>query len=233
MVPSAAIFDLDGTLLDTLRDLADSANAALTGNGFPEHPVESYRTFVGEGMSVLMERILPTESRSAETLEVVLKSYRAAYDVRWKATTALYPGIAELLTGLANRRIPLAVLSNKPQVYTEICMAHFLGQFPFEVILGQRDGIPRKPHPAGAIEIAQRLGVPAQEILFIGDTATDMDTATAAGMIPVGVLWGFRPESELRAHGAQRLVSHPEEILQWFPEPALSAQREDSVPPRP
>lgn len=215
-MPSAVIFDLDGTLLDTLDDLADSANEALAACGFPAHPVDAYRTFVGDGMAVLIERILPEASRTTGEVNRVLEVYRAAYGRRWKAKTRPYPGIEELLTGLTAGGIPLAVLSNKPQAYTEICMAHFLGHHRFELIFGQRDHVTRKPDPAGAHEIAAELGLDVTEILFIGDTATDMDTATAAGMIPVGVLWGFRQEAELRAHGAQHLVGRPEEILALF-----------------
>ncbi len=215
-MPAAVIFDLDGTLLDTLDDLADSANEALSAGGFPSHPVDAYRTFVGDGMAVLIERILPAEARLSGEVDRVLQTYRAAYDRRWKAKTILYPGIDDLLTGLAGKGIPLAVLSNKPQAYTEICMAHFLGHHPFQIIFGQRDHVTRKPDPAGAWEIAQQLGLAPQEVLFVGDTATDMDTATAAGMVPVGVLWGFREEAELRAHGARHIVREPGEILALF-----------------
>lgn len=215
-MPAAAIFDLDGTLLDTLEDLADSANAALTACGYPVHPVESYRTFVGDGMAVLMERIMPVEARTPELVGELLRHYKAEYDARWKAKTKPYPGIVELLHGLTERGIPLTVLSNKPQAYTEIVMAHFLADHPWALIFGQREDVPRKPHPAGAHEIALKLGLAPQEVLFIGDTSTDMDTATAAGMVPVGVLWGFRPEAELRAHGAQHIVSQPAEILDLF-----------------
>ena len=215
-MPAAAIFDLDGTLLDTLDDLADSANEALLVSGYQAHPVDAYRTFVGDGMAVLIERILPTQARTPDGVARVLANYRAAYDRRWKAKTQPYAGIEELLTALTTQGIPLAVLSNKPQAYTEICMAHFLGHHRFEVIFGQRDHVTRKPDPAGAWEIATQLGLPPAEVLFIGDTATDMDTATAAGMIPVGVLWGFRQEEELRAHGARHVVGRPEEILSLF-----------------
>jgi phosphoglycolate phosphatase len=215
-MPAAAIFDLDGTLLDTLDDLADSANEALETCGFPPHPVEAYRIFVGDGMGVLIERILPPESRNPETVDRVLRSYRAAYDRRWNAKTVPYPGVEELLAELGHRKVPLGVLSNKPQSYTEICMAHFLGHHPFGKILGQRDAVPRKPDPAGAWEIAAHWALPPREILFVGDTATDMETAVAAGMIPVGVLWGFRSETELRDHGAKHIVTHPGGILNLF-----------------
>jgi len=213
MNASAVIFDLDGTLLDTLEDLADSANEALMACGFPVHPLEAYRTFVGEGMAVLIERILPAGAHAEDVVAGLLAGYKEAYGRHWKHKTRPYPGIEVMLEGLAARGIPLTVLSNKPQAYTEICVAHFLGRHPFEIILGQRDTVPRKPDPAGAAEIAHRLEVDPSRTLFIGDTATDMDTATAAGMIPVGVLWGFREEAELRAHGARYLVTRPEEIL--------------------
>lgn len=215
-MPSAAIFDLDGTLLDTLDDLADSANEALGAFGYAVHPVEAYRTFVGDGMAVLMERILPEQSRGAEDVARLLSTYQAAYDRRWKAKSSLYPGIGELIVSLNERGIPLAVLSNKPQAYTEIVMAHFFAEHRFDLIFGQRETVRRKPHPDGALEIAQFWKMDPSEILFIGDTSTDMDTATGAGMIPVGVLWGFRQEAELRAHGARFLVRTPAEILGIF-----------------
>lgn len=215
-MPAAVIFDLDGTLLDTLDDLADSANEALAASGYPVHPVESYRTFVGEGMSVLIERILPVEFRQPEHIHRVLESYRETYGRRWKSKSKPYAGIEDVLVELVARKIPIAVLSNKIQAYTEICMAHFLGNHQFEVIFGQRDHVARKPDPAGALEIASLLKLDPSEVLFVGDTSTDMDTATAAGMIPVGVLWGFRPEAELRAHGARHIVATPAEILALF-----------------
>lgn len=209
----AVIFDLDGTLLDTLDDLADSANEALVGCGYAPHPVEAYRLFVGEGMAVLMERILPAESRSPEEVARLLAVYREAYGRRWRAKSRPYAGIEPLLRDLAERGLPLAVLSNKPQANTELCMGHFLGEHRFARIFGQREEVPRKPDPAGALEIAVGLGLDPGEILFVGDTATDMETARAAGMVPVGVLWGFRGEEELRRHGARHVVAHPEEIL--------------------
>lgn len=211
--PAAVIFDLDGTLLDTLADLADSANEALSEHGHPVHPVDSFRTFVGDGMATLMERILPEAARTPEKIGLLLERYRSAYDARWKLKTQPYPGIVDMLKALAARGIPMAVLSNKPQAYTEIVVAHFLGDHRFEVIFGQRDSVPRKPDPAGAVEIAEQLKLPPSEILFVGDTSTDMDTATAAGMVAVGALWGFRPEAELRAHGAKFLIAEPAELL--------------------
>lgn len=216
IAPAAVIFDLDGTLLDTLEDLADSANEALGAFGYPEHPVESYRTFVGDGMAVLMERILPETARTAENIAAVLARYRTAYDVRWKNKTRPYPGILPLLDALTARDIPMAVLSNKPQAYTEIVMRHFLSGYRFEIIFGQRDEVPRKPDPAGALEIAEMLHLPPSNIAFIGDTSTDMITATAAGMIAVGVRWGFRTEAELRDCGAAHILAEPAGLLTLF-----------------
>jgi phosphoglycolate phosphatase len=146
-MPAAAIFDLDGTLLDTLDDLADSANEALEACGFAGHPVDAYRTFVGDGMAVLIERILPVGARTPEEVQRVLTRYRAAYELRWKSKTRPFPGIESLLEELAARKIPLTVLSNKMQAYTEICMAHFLGHHPWQIILGQSTGPGGRGYP--------------------------------------------------------------------------------------
>ena len=211
-IPRAAIFDLDGTLLDTLDDLADSANEALAAAGLPVHPVDAYRTFVGEGIQTLVQRIVP-EGGNESMVEQVLALYRAAYGRRWNNKTQPYDGITGLLTALTALPVRLAVLSNKPQKFTELCMAHHLPGHAFEIVLGQRDEVPRKPHPAGALEIARAFGLSPDECLFIGDTKTDMDTATAAGMSPIGVAWGFRPVEELLTNGAAAILSHPGDLL--------------------
>ena len=201
----AAIFDLDGTLLDTLDDLADSANEALAAAGFPTHPVESYRTFVGDGMHVLIQRILPAHVQNdPATVTAVLDLYKVAYARRWNLKSKPYPGIDDALRALAAARIPIAIL------------AHHLASHHFQPALGQRDSVPRKPDPAAALEIAAALNLPPASIAFIGDTSTDMETATAAGMFPIGVTWGFRPASELTAFGARALVSHPDELPALF-----------------
>ena len=215
-IPLAAIFDLDGTLLDTLDDLADSANEALTAAGLPPHPVDAYRTFVGDGIHTLVQRILPAGNSDDEMVGEVLALYRAAYGRRWNNKTRPYAGITETLHDLSFMPVKLAVLSNKPQTFTELCMAHHLPGNHFEIVLGQRDSVPRKPDPAGALEISSSFRVSPGEVLFIGDTKTDMDTATAAGMRAVGVSWGFRPVEELRAHGAEVVVNHPAELLELF-----------------
>jgi phosphoglycolate phosphatase len=214
--PGAAIFDLDGTLLDTLQDLADSANEALAAAGLPVHPVDSYRTFVGDGIHMLVQRILPPNRCDDEMVAQVLALYRAAYGRRWDNLTRPYPGIPETLHELSFKPVKLAVLSNKPQKFTELCITHHLPGNPFHLVYGQRENVARKPDPEGALEIAKAFQVPPGEVVFIGDTKTDMDTATAAGMRAIGVSWGFRPVEELKAHGAEIVVDHPAEILDLF-----------------
>jgi phosphoglycolate phosphatase len=215
-IPRAAIFDLDGTLLDTLQDLADSANEALAAAGLPVHPQEAYRTFVGDGMHVLMQRIIPEDRRDDETLAHVLALYRAAYGRRWNSTSRPYAGIPETLHELSFKPVKLAVLSNKPQKFTELCIAHLLPGNPFQLVYGQRDNVPRKPDPAGALEIAKAFQCAPADCIFIGDTKTDMLTATRAGMRAIGVSWGFRPVQELTEFGAERVIQHPAELLEFF-----------------
>ena len=198
----AVIFDLDGTLLDTLEDLANAGNRVLHAEGFPVYSVDEYRYFVGDGLQSLVERILPEEKRSRD------------YGKNWKVKTRLYGGIDSMLDDLVNRQIRLNVLSNKPQDFTEACVHYFLSDWPFFNVFGQRSGRPKKPDPAGALELARLLGIDPSEVLYLGDTATDMITAQAAGMIPIGALWGFRDEEELKKNGAVHLLSHPDELLQ-------------------
>lgn len=208
----AVLFDLDGTLLDTLEDLADSMNAALASYGWPAHPVDSYRYFVGDGFEVLARRTMPAESGDALVRECV-KVAQGEYRKRWKSKTHLYPGIAELLDGLAQRGIRSAILSNKPDDFVTEIARHFFSRWTFDAAQGARPDLPRKPDPTAALDISRRIGIPADSFLYLGDTNTDMLTAKAAGMFPVGVLWGFRPEKELRDSGAKLLLSRPQELL--------------------
>ena len=214
--PRAAIFDLDGTLLDTLNDLADSANEALMTTGLPAHSLEAYRSFIGDGINMLVQRIIPPNRCDDEMIARVLALYRAAYGRRWNSKTVPYPGIPETLHALSFKAVKLAVLSNKPQKFTELCISHHLPGNPFELVHGQRDNVPRKPDPAGALEIARAFQVSPADVLFVGDSRTDMDTATAAGMRAIGVSWGFRPVEELHDHGAELVIDHPSELLALF-----------------
>ena len=209
----AVLFDLDGTLLDTLQDIADSCNAALVQHHFPPHAVSAYRYFVGDGVSALISRVIPGDRRDPATLAAVGATYRGEYQRRWKALTRPYPGVPELLDELVHRRITLAVLSNKPDDFTRRCVTELLPQWPFSIVLGASPDYPTKPDPAGALAIARRLNLPAQEFLYLGDTGTDMQTAISAGMLPVGALWGFRTAEELSTSGARHLISHPLDLL--------------------
>ncbi len=209
-----AIFDLDGTLLDTIEDLGDSVNEVLRARGWPEHGYGRYRLFIGDGMELLVRRSMP-EGAAADAALVaeVLDEYRAAYGRNWNRKSRPYPGIVELLATLRGRGIRLAVLSNKPHAFTESCVAELLPGMPFERVYGERGGVPRKPDPGAALAIAEELGVAPGRAMFVGDTDVDVRTGSGAGMVTVGVLWGFRGEDELRAAGAGHLVSHPGEIL--------------------
>jgi len=209
----AVLFDLDGTLLDTLTDLADSVNAALEVIGCPTHPVESYRAFIGSGARTLVARALPPDRRDDETVNRCLRIFHDDYRRRWRATTRPYPGIPELLDALVARGLRMAVFSNKPHEFTVLCVKEMLDRWHFDAVMGQRDGTPLKPDPTVALEIAGRLGIESREFVYLGDSATDMQTARAAGMFPVGALWGFRTAEELRTGGAALLIAKPLELL--------------------
>jgi phosphoglycolate phosphatase len=208
------IFDLDGTLLNTLEDIAQSMNAALMALGAPTHPVEDYRTLVGRGMEILAFNVLPENRRDPATVTDCVNAMRKEYGRTWAQTTTPYAGITELLALLAERNIKTAVLSNKADVFTKQSVAHFFSAHRFELVLGSSTSFPNKPDPAGALHIASSLGVEPGNCFFIGDSDVDMQTANNAGMIPMGVLWGFRTAEELLANGAKYLVRTPAEILE-------------------
>lgn len=213
---TAVLFDLDGTLLDTLTDLATSGNEMLSNRGFPTHPLEAYKTFIGDGMENLVRRIFPEENRPAEgePLATALEEYRAAYSRNWKNTTCLFPGIADLLDELKNRSIPIGVLSNKAHDFTVKCVEEFLPAWEWDIILGHREGKEQKPDPEGAIEAAGILGVAPENCFFVGDSDVDMLTAVNARMRPIGVSWGFRSPEELRVAGAEMVIDTPEEFIE-------------------
>jgi len=213
MTYKAIIFDLDGTLLDTLTDLADATNQALRSLGFPERARESYKTFVGDGVEILMQRVLPRDRQDSATIAECAALMQREYSQRWAATSRPYQGIPELLNVITARGIPMAVLSNKPDEFTRLCVETLLPDWKFAVVLGAVPSLPKKPDPAGALVVAEQMKVVAAEIVYVGDTNTDMQTATAAGMFPVGVLWGFRTAAELTSNGAKLLVEQPLELL--------------------
>lgn len=207
------LFDLDGTLLDTLRDIGESMNRVLEVRGLPTHPIDAYRQFVGDGALMLVTRALPEGCRDSETVRSALADYRAVYAMRWNIHTRPYDGIPELLDDLAARGLSLGILSNKPHAMTLKCVEGYLARWSWACVLGQREAVARKPNPAGAVEAAALMRVDPADVLYLGDTATDMETARAAGMFAVGATWGFRPESELRIAGARVIVRHPREVV--------------------
>jgi phosphoglycolate phosphatase len=207
----ALIFDLDGTLADTLRDIMDAMNCALAARGLPVHGPDAYRLFVGEGATQLARNVLPPDQQVL--VPALLADYRAHYLAKLIVHTQPYPGIPELLSDLQGRALPLAVLSNKPHDLTVRIVAALFPDMRFAGVLGQRPDRPRKPDPSGALELATALGRAPGDVALVGDTRTDMQTAGAAGMIAVGVRWGFRDAPELTEHGAHHLITRPAELL--------------------
>jgi phosphoglycolate phosphatase len=217
MKVSAVLFDLDGTLLNTIEDLTDSMNAALHELGYPGHSVAACKTLVGEGIEHFVRCALPSgeaenEGKIARTISLMRSEYRK----RWSHKTRPYEGIPALLEDLAARGLKLAVLSNKADDFTRMMVAHYFPRPEFAAIVGARADRPRKPDPATALEVAAALGVAPAETIFLGDTKTDMETASGAGMVPVGALWGFRSAEELLANGARYLLSRPAELLSFI-----------------
>ena len=209
----AVCFDLDGTLLDSLADLANCTNKILLKRGFPEHPEDAYRYFVGDGAKMLMTRVLPEEVRNESLIEECRQDFETAYRECWDEQTVPYENIPELLNALYRRKLKLTVLSNKPHEFTLLAVNNLLPSWDFEMILGQREGVPHKPDPAGMLEICEKLKIPSSSFMYLGDTATDMKTSVAAGCFSVGVLWGFRSEEELRDNGAKAIVKDPLDVL--------------------
>ena len=209
----AVVFDLDGTLLNTIDDLADAMNAALSAGGFPTHTAEECKYFVGDGVRNFVVRSLPPDSRDDGTVARIIGLYREAYSKNWADKTRPYAGVPELLDGLAARGLRLIVYSNKPDEFTNLTIKKLLPRWPFATIVGAREGWPNKPDPAAALDIVGKLGLSPAEVVYVGDTGTDMQTATAAGMFAVGVLWGFRTAKELLENGAKALIEKPTDLL--------------------
>lgn len=213
MAFKAIIFDLDGTLLDTLEDLGNSVNRVLAGHGFPVHRIDAYRYFVGDGFAKLIMRALPENERSQELVDICLDEFKDDYGRNWNRQTGLYDGISAMLDTLTGRGLKMAVLSNKKHEFTLKCVKTLLPHWKFEAVFGQREHLPPKPDPAGALEIAQMLKLSPSDFLYMGDSAVDIKTAQAAGMHPVGVTWGFRPAEELIKNGCRSLINRPQDVI--------------------
>jgi phosphoglycolate phosphatase len=207
----AVIFDLDGTLLDTLTDIATSANFVLKNYNKSPLPIEDYNLLVGQGAAQLFKDLLP--ELSLEEQKDALALFEQHYAKQFSINTNIYEGISKVLTFLQVRDIKMAVLSNKPNSFTKKCVIKYLKNWKFDAAYGIREGIPRKPDNAGVIEILKELGVSANETLFVGDTKVDMQTAKNADMDSIGVLWGFREKEELVDHGATFIAEEPADII--------------------
>lgn len=208
------LFDLDGTLLDSLDDLADAVNSVLLNRGFPVHPTEAYRFFVGDGLFPLIQRAVPI-GISEDVVRKCCEEFAFFYNKCWHTKSTLYSGIMEMLLELSREGVILGILSNKPDGFTQTIVKHFFPNNPFGYVAGHKEDIAKKPDPAGALYAAQRLGVLPEATFFVGDTAIDIQTGKNAGMKTIGVTWGFRPETELLANNADKIVYSPKEIIDY------------------
>lgn len=213
MSKQLAIFDLDGTLLDTVADLANATNQALAKYGYPTHPTEAYYRFVGNGINKLFARALPEEARTEENVQRIRTLFIPYYNEHNADDSHPYPGIVELLTHLQSQGIQLAVASNKYQQATAKLVGHFFPNIRFAAVYGQREGVPIKPDPTIVNDILSETGISRAHTLYIGDSGVDMQTARNASVESVGVTWGFRDEEELRNNGATHIIHHAKDIL--------------------
>lgn len=210
----SVIFDLDGTLLDTLFDLAATCNDVLAAQHFPTHPMQAYKTFVGDGLHALMQKITPADA-DEEVIKKCCVLFTRRYSRNWKRNSCPYAGINDMLSALQKHGLMLAVLSNKPHEFTKLFVDHFFSPGLFSIVYGQRDGFPKKPDPSVALDIAAKFGTRPGETLFVGDSGVDIMTGKAAYMVTAGVSWGFRSVQELNEHKADIIVHNPLELEQY------------------
>ena len=210
------IFDLDGTLLDTLADIAAAMNLALQSAGLPVQPVEKYRYFVGDGVENMAQRALGNNPCGNEILSNLVTSFQNNYRTGWHNQTQLYPGIESLLDELYEYDIPIAILSNKPHEFTVEMVTEYLSPWEFEPVLGAGHLYAHKPEPDGALAISRLFRTLPEHIALVGDSNVDVKTALNANMIPIGVSWGFRSVTELRENGAKIILDQPQDLLKQF-----------------
>ena len=210
------IFDLDGTLLNTIADLAQSTNYALSTLGYPTHPESAYPFMVGNGINKLFERALPEGEKTEANILRVRQHFVPYYDMHNADKSRPYPGIPELLEQLQSRGFQLAVASNKYQAATEKLIVHYFPNIRFKAVFGQREGIPVKPDPTIVEDILALTKIAHEDVLYVGDSAVDMQTAINARVTACGVTWGFRPRAELEAYNPRYMVDCAEEILHLF-----------------
>ena len=209
----ALIFDLDGTLVDSLRGIAASLNRALAMFDLPQHSPEVVRGFIGNGAQILIQRAVPRGPEDLGLTEIC-QAFKSDYALTWPEGTFAYDGIVQLLESLQAMGYPLAVLSNKPHPFTETIVTQVFPTIHFSVVLGQRDGIPHKPDPAGALEVCHKLRLEPANCTIIGDSTMDLETAHNAGMNAVAVTWGFHDRECLVAAGAGLLADNPSQMLE-------------------
>ena len=210
----AAIFDLDGTLTDTLESMAVAGNKTLEGVGLEKRSIEEYKYFAGDGADTLVRRMLVAAGDTeCKLFDKAYNLYRKQFAIDCTYKVKTYDGIMEMVKQMKDKGMKLAVLSNKPHARAVEVVYKFFGEGLFDIVQGQVDGVAKKPDPQGAILIAKKLGVETNECLYVGDTDVDMKTGKSADMFTVGVLWGFRDEEELRTNGADKIVSKPSEIM--------------------
>jgi phosphoglycolate phosphatase len=212
----AVLFDLDGTLLYTLTDVADAMNKALVHFGYPPHPVDAYKYFIGESVITEAQRALPESARDPEFIKKVALYSEEIYDKCWGDNTHPYPGIPELLTELPRRGLTCVILSNKNDRFTKVMVEKILSQWRFKIVQGALPNVPLKPDPTMALQIAKKLRIAPEQFLYLGDTNTDMQTAVSAGMFPVGCVWGYRTANELLESGAKVLIDNPAQVFDIF-----------------
>ena len=196
--------------------MADAVNKGLSSLSFPQHTTEAYKTIIGEGRDVLVRRALPVDHRDDETALKLLNMVNAEYQIHWSDNTRPYPGIPELLDALAAKHIKIAVLSNKADDLTNLCVTKLLSQWRFTLVAGAKPSVPNKPDPTAALQIAKQLDISPAEFLYLGDSDIDMKTANRAGMYAIGAGWGFRSEQELLGAGAKAVIRHPGELLKYL-----------------
>jgi phosphoglycolate phosphatase len=212
----AIIFDLDGTLINSIPDIADSMNEVLLRYGYPQYSYNQYKYFVGNGIKKLVERCVPPEYSNPENIENIFRTMIEVYGNNCITKTRVYDGIAELLDCLYTKHIKMAILSNKTDNITQKICDTLFHDSHFEIVLGSTNKFPKKPNPQSACFIAESLSVVPNEVFYLGDTSIDMETACAAGFFPAGASWGFRPEEELISFGAKYIANNPIDCLRFF-----------------